>query len=51
MPIQDIIGLDEEYRMNIPGVVNGSWQFQYKKNMLTEKIKRKLKRITYLYNR
>lgn len=51
VPIQDIIGLDEEYRMNIPGVVNGSWQFQYKKNMLTEKIKRKLKRITYLYNR
>ncbi|MEE0740587.1 4-alpha-glucanotransferase [Ruminococcus sp.] len=51
VPLQDILGLDERYRMNIPGVVNGSWRFQYDKDMLTEEIKKKLKRITYLYNR
>lgn len=51
VPLQDILGLDERYRMNIPRVVNGSWRFQYKKEMLAEDIKQKLNRITYLYNR
>ena len=51
VPLQDILGLDERYRMNIPGIVNGSWRFQYKRDMLTDEITQKLKRITYLYNR
>lgn len=51
VPMQDILGLDEQYRMNVPCVVNGSWVFQYDKSMLDERITKKLKQITYLYNR
>lgn len=51
VPLQDIIGLDEQYRMNLPRVVNGSWRFQYNEKMLNETIKSRLKQITYLYNR
>lgn len=51
VPLQDFLGLDERYRMNIPRVVNGSWRFRYKKEMLAKDIKQKLNRITYLYNR
>ncbi len=51
VPLQDIIGLDERYRMNLPRVVNGSWRFQYNEKMLNETIKSRLKQITYLYNR
>ena len=51
VPLQDVLGLDENYRMNIPCIVNGSWRFQYDNNMLNEHIVEKLRRITFLYNR
>lgn len=28
LPMQDILGLDETARMNIPGVVNGNWEWR-----------------------
>lgn len=51
VPLQDVLGLDERYRMNIPCVVNGSWVFQYDKGMLSEDIVDKLKKVTNLFNR
>ncbi len=34
IPMQDILGLDAEHRMNTPGTVNGNWQWRFSWNML-----------------
>lgn len=39
IPMQDILGLGEKARMNIPGTVNGNWQWQLDKNLVTDEIK------------
>ena len=39
IPMQDILGLGEKARMNIPGTINGNWQWQLAKNLLTDEIK------------
>ncbi|MDR3539395.1 MAG: bifunctional glycogen debranching protein GlgX/4-alpha-glucanotransferase [Desulfosporosinus sp.] len=39
IPMQDILGLGEKARMNVPGTINGNWQWQLDKNLVTEEIK------------
>jgi len=39
IPMQDILGLGEEARMNVPGTINGNWQWQLDKNLVTDEIK------------
>ena len=39
LPLQDILGLGEEARMNVPGTINGNWRWQLDKNLVTEEIK------------
>lgn len=39
VPMQDILGLGEKARMNVPGTINGNWQWQLDKNLVTEEIK------------
>jgi 4-alpha-glucanotransferase len=39
IPLQDILGLGEEARMNVPGTINGNWQWQLDKTLITEEIK------------
>ncbi|GMQ56055.1 4-alpha-glucanotransferase [Vallitalea sediminicola] len=51
VPLQDILSLDSNARMNIPGSSMGNWQWRYTSNMLTENIVDKLKEITKLYGR
>ncbi len=38
LPLQDILGLGEEARMNVPGTVHGNWQWQLAKIPETEEI-------------
>jgi 4-alpha-glucanotransferase len=51
VPMQDILGLGSEARMNIPGTTTGNWRWRFTSDMVTETIKEKLKEITFLYGR
>ncbi|MDR3542991.1 MAG: bifunctional glycogen debranching protein GlgX/4-alpha-glucanotransferase [Desulfosporosinus sp.] len=39
VPMQDILGLGEKARMNVPGTIHGNWQWQLDKNLVTDEIK------------
>lgn len=52
VPIQDILCLDENYRMNIPGVVNDkNWAFRFSWNMFQDRYVNRLIEIVNLYCR
>lgn len=51
IPIQDLMNLDSNSRMNIPGVANNNWQFRYENDMLSQNITEKLIYLTELFNR
>ena len=46
IPLQDILGLGTESRMNIPGTVGNNWEWRYKKNKLTSDIIERMKTLT-----
>lgn len=35
--MQDILGIDEKGRMNIPGTIQNNWNWRIKKNLKVEK--------------
>ena len=46
-PLQDILGLSSEARMNTPGTTdNGNWEWRLNSQLLTNKIKNKVKFLT-----
>ena len=51
IPMQDILGLGSEARMNIPGRPEGNWCWRFIPDMLTEEIKARIKELTALYGR
>jgi 4-alpha-glucanotransferase len=51
IPLQDVLGLGKEARMNTPGTATGNWEWRFSWNMLTEDIKKKLKELTAKHNR
>ena len=51
IPLQDVLGLGSEARMNLPGTVSGNWKWRYRANALTAEIKARLKELTALYDR
>ena len=50
-PMQDILGLGSEARMNTPGVANGNWDWRFIWPQLRNNHKIFLKKITEKYNR
>ncbi len=50
-PIQDLLTLGSEARMNTPGVAAANWTFRYTAEDLTEERREWLLRTTLLYNR
>ena len=50
-PLQDVLGLGSEARMNLPGTVRGNWRWRYKANSLTKEVREKLLALTRLYDR
>lgn len=50
-PLQDILSLNSEARMNTPGTTKGNWQWRYRKEMLDINLSKKLKRLTEIYHR
>jgi 4-alpha-glucanotransferase len=46
LPLQDVLGLGSEARMNTPGVLGGNWQWRMPPGALTRKLKNRLARLT-----
>lgn len=51
IPIQDILNMDCENRMNTPGIAGGNWQFRYRNGMLTKEIAAGVRYLVEMYNR
>jgi 4-alpha-glucanotransferase len=45
VPLQDILGLGGEARMNVPGTVNGNWEWQLDRELLTKEVANWLKKL------
>ncbi|AFY73613.1 4-alpha-glucanotransferase [Synechococcus sp. PCC 7502] len=52
IPLQDIWGLDNTARMNMPGTATGNWAWRYSSNdLLTSDLSDRLRNLTQLYSR
>jgi 4-alpha-glucanotransferase len=50
-PLQDILGLGNEARMNKPGVAEGNWRWRFRGDQIRPEIVKRLADLTELYNR
>jgi 4-alpha-glucanotransferase len=50
-PVQDILGLGDEARMNVPGEPEGNWGWRLRSGQLTTAVATKLADLTRLYDR
>jgi 4-alpha-glucanotransferase len=50
-PVQDLLGLGSDSKMNTPGTIEDNWSWRYEEDVLTDDISGHLKYITYLYGR
>jgi len=51
IPLQDILSLGTEARMNLPGTSNNNWTWRYRSAMLTEHLSKRLENMTTTYER
>ncbi len=51
IPMQDVLGLGSEARMNLPGRESGNWGFRFAPGQLTAAITRRLRDLVDLYER
>ena len=51
IPVQDVLGLGTEARMNIPGIAGKNWRWRLSEGQLTPGISRKLNKLTELSDR
>jgi 4-alpha-glucanotransferase len=51
MPLQDVLGLGTEARMNLPASTSGNWGWRFRSGALTAEIANRLLRLTHLYGR
>jgi len=50
-PLQDILGVGSEGRMNTPGRASGNWGWRFSEGMLTAALRDRLKELTETYGR
>jgi len=50
-PLQDVLGLGTEARMNLPGTTKGNWEWRFTSDMLTPAIIERLRELTGVYER
>jgi len=50
-PLQDVLGLGSEARMNVPARPNGNWRWRFAAGALTPEIRRRLREMTETYGR
>ncbi|MBI1808582.1 MAG: 4-alpha-glucanotransferase [Gemmatimonadetes bacterium] len=51
IPLQDVLGLGSEARMNLPGRQSGNWGFRFTWDQLTPDLTRRLRELVDLYER
>jgi 4-alpha-glucanotransferase len=51
IPLQDVLGLGSNARMNLPGTISGNWKWRYQAGTLTTEISEQLRKMTTLYDR
>jgi len=51
VPLQDVLGLGNEARMNLPASAQGNWRWRFAANSLTEEHRARLHRFAVLYDR
>ena len=51
VPLQDVLSLDTEARMNTPGTTEGNWTWRYREGSLTEDLKNRLRSLVSKYRR
>jgi len=51
IPMQDILGLGEEAKMNLPATANGNWQWRLMMDQITPSVVEKLREMTEIYGR
>jgi len=51
IPMQDILGLGEKARMNLPASAKGNWEWRLKREQLSQSLIKKLTDITKIYGR
>jgi 4-alpha-glucanotransferase len=50
-PLQDVLGLGSEARMNTPARRTGNWRWRYRREQLTEETIARLRELTWMYGR
>lgn len=50
-PMQDFLGLDNNYRMNKPSIAENNWRWRAREEQLNEDLEIKIKKLTELYRR
>jgi 4-alpha-glucanotransferase len=51
IPLQDVLGLGTEARMNFPSKSEGNWDWRYRSDALTGEIRDRLKTLTQTFGR
>ncbi|HZT58069.1 MAG TPA: 4-alpha-glucanotransferase [Pyrinomonadaceae bacterium] len=51
VPLQDVLGLGSEARMNTPATMSGNWSWRFKEGALTEALSKRLLHLAALYGR
>jgi 4-alpha-glucanotransferase len=51
VPLQDLLELGREARMNHPGTVGSNWKWRHLPGVLTEQLTNRLARLVALYER
>ena len=51
VPMQDVLSLDSEHRMNRPGTIEGNWSWRFDWSQLSEETAARLKKLSALYGR
>jgi 4-alpha-glucanotransferase len=51
VPLQDVLGLGNSARMNLPGTVSGNWRWRYRSGALSARLSDRLRLLANLYDR
>jgi 4-alpha-glucanotransferase len=51
VPLQDVLGLGSEARMNLPGKVSGNWKWRYRAGALNSDLSARLRSLVNVYDR
>jgi 4-alpha-glucanotransferase len=51
VPLQDVLGVGSEGRLNTPGTAQGNWTWRFRWEQLTPELRRRLRRLTELCRR